>query len=136
MIATTFGVGESTTPCPKNAGHTRRFPVEPPRYEAGAAHRSVLLAGWRAPPQLYDEFRETIAAVAAEARQLGCQPEHLLILVKAIEREEQLVPFEVSGDGITRGDFHDWMLRIMLESYYGRARSPRVEGQAPPAAFS
>lgn len=96
--------------------------------------RSVLLAGWRAPPQLYDEFRETIAAVAEEAGQLGCQPERVLLLVKAIEREEQLVPFEVSGGGVTRSDFHDWLLRVMLENYYGRARGPRVEGRAPPAA--
>lgn len=96
--------------------------------------RSVLLAGWRAPPQLYSELRETVAEAAEEARQLGCQPERLLILVKAIEREEQLVPFDVNNDGINRSDFHDWLLRIVLESYYGRARGPRVEGRAPPPA--
>ena len=114
--------------------HTPRYEVAL-RPEAIKRLRSVLLAGWRAPPQLYDEFRETIAAVAQEARQLGCQPERLLILVKAIEREEQLVPFDMSGDGVTRSEFHDWLLRVTLESYYGRARSPRGEGRAPRAAF-
>lgn len=94
--------------------------------------RAVLLAGWRAPPQTYDEFRDTIAAAAGEARQLGCEPERLLIVVKAIEREEQLIPFEVNGDGITRSEFHDWLLRSMLESYYGYVRSRRGEGRTPP----
>ena len=95
--------------------------------------RSVLLAGWRAPSQQYDEFRETIAAAAEEARRLGCQPERLLLLVKALERDEQLLPCEVNGDGITRSEFHDWLLRAMLESYHGCARGPAHAGHAPPA---
>lgn len=94
--------------------------------------RSVLLAGWRAPPQQYDEFRETIAAAAEETRRLGSQPERLLLLVKALERDEQLLPFVVNGDGVTRSEFHDWLLRAMLESYYGCARGPCADGRAPP----
>jgi hypothetical protein len=95
--------------------------------------RSVLLAGWRAAPDLFEGFREPIAQAVAEARSRGCPSERFIMLVKAIEREARLLPLEGQGGGTTRSAFHDWVVRVALESYYERARAPSVkaEGDLP-----
>lgn len=95
--------------------------------------RSVLLAGWRAAPDMFEGFREPIAHAVAEARSRGCPSERFIMLVKAIEREAQLHPVEGPSGGTIRSAFHDWVVRVALESYYerARARSIKAEGDLP-----
>lgn len=93
--------------------------------------RFVLLAGWRAAPDMYEGFRATIAAAVEEARAHGHPPEWLIVVIKAMERDERLVPFESNKDGITRSDFHDWIVRVVVEHYYGRIRHAPSDRDTP-----